>query len=67
MSDPSQPLVRIIDVHKKYGAREVLKGIDLQVCADQVVCLLGPSGGGKSTLLRCINHLERAGQEVRSG
>lgn len=59
MSDPSQPLVRIIDVHKKYGAREVLKGIDLQVCASQVVCLLGPSGGGKSTLLRCINHLER--------
>lgn len=59
MSDPAQPLVHILDVHKKYGPREVLKGIDMEVQAGQVVCLLGPSGGGKSTLLRCVNHLER--------
>jgi polar amino acid transport system ATP-binding protein len=61
--DPTPPpLVRIIDVHKRFGRREVLKGIDLDVHTGQVVCLLGPSGGGKSTLLRCINHLERIDQ-----
>ncbi len=46
-------------VHKSFGANEVLKGIDFQVATGQVVCLLGPSGSGKSTFLRCINHLEK--------
>ncbi len=46
-------------VHKSFGANEVLKGIDFQVAPGQVVCLLGPSGSGKSTFLRCINHLEK--------
>jgi polar amino acid transport system ATP-binding protein len=46
-------------VHKSFGANEVLKGIDFQVGPGQVVCLLGPSGSGKSTFLRCINHLEK--------
>jgi polar amino acid transport system ATP-binding protein len=46
-------------VHKSFGAVEVLKGIDFQVEPGQVVCLLGPSGSGKSTFLRCINHLEK--------
>ena len=46
-------------VHKWFGATEVLKGIDFQVAPGQVVCLLGPSGSGKSTFLRCINHLEK--------
>ena len=46
-------------VHKSFGANEVLKGIDFQVTPGQVVCLLGPSGSGKSTFLRCINHLEK--------
>ena len=59
MPGTGEPLVRIIDVHKRFGQREVLRGIDLDVRAGQVVCLLGPSGGGKSTLLRCVNHLER--------
>ena len=47
------------DVHKRFGALEVLKGITLQVERGQVACLLGPSGSGKSTFLRCINHLEK--------
>jgi len=46
-------------VHKSFGANEVLKGIDFQVQPGQVVCLLGRSGSGKSTFLRCINHLEK--------
>jgi polar amino acid transport system ATP-binding protein len=46
-------------VHKSFGANEVLKGIDFQVTPGQVICLLGPSGSGKSTFLRCINHLEK--------
>jgi polar amino acid transport system ATP-binding protein len=46
------------DVHKRFGHNEVLKGVDLTVDEHQVVCLIGPSGGGKSTLLRCINALE---------
>jgi len=45
-------------VHKRFGANEVLRGIDLHVDDHQVVCLIGASGSGKSTLLRCINGLE---------
>ncbi|MBU6495510.1 MAG: amino acid ABC transporter ATP-binding protein [Acidobacteria bacterium] len=55
----SSPLVRALNVHKRFGRLEVLKGINLDVEAGQVVCLLGPSGGGKSTFLRCLNHLEK--------
>ena len=58
------PLLRAANVHKRYGGREVLRGIDLQVSTGEVVCLLGPSGGGKSTFLRCINHLERVDEGV---
>ncbi|HWF65529.1 MAG TPA: amino acid ABC transporter ATP-binding protein [Rhizomicrobium sp.] len=51
-------LVEIREVHKRFGAQEVLKGVSLDVEAGEVVCLLGASGSGKTTLLRCINHLE---------
>ena len=47
------------EVHKRFGANEVLKGITLRVRRGEVMCLLGPSGSGKSTFLRCINHLEK--------
>jgi polar amino acid transport system ATP-binding protein len=59
-------LVEIRDVHKRFGAHEVLRGLSLDVEEHQVVCLIGPSGCGKSTLLRCINGLEKIdGGEIR--
>ncbi|MFG6147912.1 amino acid ABC transporter ATP-binding protein [Halobacillus sp. B23F22_1] len=56
-------MIRVRDLHKSFGDNEVLKGIDLEVNAQEVVCVIGPSGSGKSTLLRCLNLLE----EVTSG
>jgi polar amino acid transport system ATP-binding protein len=56
---PAAPMVDADGVRKRFGAVEVLKGIDLHVGRGEVVVLLGPSGSGKSTFLRCINHLER--------
>ncbi len=59
MSGSSQPMVRFHNLRKSYGAVEVLKGIDLEVSPGQVVALIGRSGSGKSTALRCVNGLER--------
>jgi polar amino acid transport system ATP-binding protein len=53
------PLLRVIDLHKSFGANEVLKGIDLDVNPGETITIIGPSGSGKTTLLRCINYLER--------
>ncbi len=53
------PMVKAEQVWKSFGQLDVLKGIDLEVMPQQTFVLLGPSGGGKSTLLRCINHLEK--------
>ncbi|GIG26223.1 amino acid ABC transporter ATP-binding protein [Cellulomonas denverensis] len=52
-------VVSIKDLHKSFGDREVLTGIDLEVQQGEVVCVIGPSGSGKSTLLRCVNLLEQ--------
>jgi polar amino acid transport system ATP-binding protein len=51
-------VVRLEDVHKSFGANEVLRGIDLEVASGEVLTIIGPSGSGKSTLLRCVNLLE---------
>jgi ABC-type polar amino acid transport system ATPase subunit len=51
-------LIEVIDVHKRYGTTDVLRGVSLAVRRGEVSVLLGPSGGGKSTLLRTINALE---------
>jgi polar amino acid transport system ATP-binding protein len=48
-----------VDVHKRFGRLEVLKGVSLGVFCGQTVCIVGPSGSGKTTFLRCINHLEK--------
>lgn len=56
-------LVSLRDVHKSFGNIEVLKGISFDVHRGDVICLIGASGSGKSTVLRCINGLV----EVNSG
>ncbi|MBP2326921.1 polar amino acid transport system ATP-binding protein [Kibdelosporangium banguiense] len=55
----AEPIVRIFDLHKDFGSVSVLKGVDLTVSRGEVLCVLGRSGSGKSTMLRCINHLEK--------
>ena len=49
----------VIDLHKRYGEHEVLKGVSLQANAGDVISIIGSSGSGKSTFLRCINFLEK--------
>jgi polar amino acid transport system ATP-binding protein len=53
------PMVEARAVHKRFGALEVLRGLDLEVRRGEVTVVIGPSGSGKSTLLRCINHLDK--------
>ena len=52
------PSIRAVDLHKRFAALEVLKGVSFDVQRGTVVSVIGASGSGKSTLLRCINHLE---------
>jgi ABC-type polar amino acid transport system ATPase subunit len=53
------PLLRIVDLHKKFGELEVLAGVSIDVKRGEKVSIIGPSGSGKTTLLRCINYLEK--------
>ena len=54
------PVIEIRNLHKAYGALEVIKGVDIAAPAGHVVSLIGSSGSGKSTLLRCANLLEES-------
>ena len=57
------PILQVKGLVKKYGDKNVLNGVDLQVEKGKVIAILGPSGCGKSTFLRCLNGLE----EVQGG
>lgn len=57
---PSKILkLQALNIHKKFGANEVLKGVSLEAHAGDVISIIGSSGSGKSTFLRCINMLEK--------
>ncbi len=58
LADATTHAIDVRQLHKSFGALEVLKGIDFNVDPGEVVCVIGPSGSGKSTLLRCVNRLE---------
>lgn len=62
-------MITVKNLYKNFGKLEVLKGVDCQVAESEVVVVIGPSGGGKSTFLRCINLLERptAGEVIIDG
>ena len=51
-------LIEIRDLHKKYRENVVLNGVDMKIEKGDVIGIIGPSGTGKSTLLRCLNQLE---------
>ena len=65
--------LQALDIHKRFGSHTVLRGVSLQARAGDVISIIGSSGSGKSTFLRCINLLERpdqgrivvAGEELR--
>ncbi|MDN3615635.1 amino acid ABC transporter ATP-binding protein [Vibrio gallaecicus] len=55
-------MIKLKNIHKQFGNTEVLKGIDLEIRQGEIVVVIGSSGTGKSTLLRCVNFLEQANQ-----
>ena len=62
-------MIKVTNLHKKFGKLEVLKGIDIEILKGEVVVVVGPSGSGKSTFLRCLNLLEEptSGQIIFEG
>jgi polar amino acid transport system ATP-binding protein len=67
--DTRTEAIRIEGLRKSFGSLEVLKGVSLRACEGDVIAIIGGSGSGKSTMLRCINFLETpsAGQVVIGG
>ncbi|MBA3038772.1 amino acid ABC transporter ATP-binding protein (plasmid) [Nitratireductor rhodophyticola] len=53
-------MIEVRGLHKSYGTLQVLKGIDLEIARGEVVAVIGRSGSGKTTMLRCLNGLEEA-------
>lgn len=56
--DSRAPMIRVRGLQKYFGPLHVIRGVDLDVMPAEVVVIIGPSGGGKSTFLRCLNFLE---------
>ncbi len=67
--DIAQPILAATGIHKRFGDVEVLKGVSLEAKAGDVISMIGASGSGKSTFLRCLNLLEKpsAGEIVLAG
>lgn len=69
------PLIKVEALEKSFGSLKVLRGIDAEIRQGEVVVVIGPSGGGKSTFLRCLNRLEKPtggrvwfdGEEISTG
>jgi len=62
MTEQNAPLLEVDDIHKHFGGQEVLKGVSVNAKRGDVISILGSSGSGKSTFLRCINYLETPDQ-----
>ena len=54
----SEAILRVSSLHKYFGDHHVLRGVDLEVQRGEMVCMIGSSGSGKSTFLRCLNFME---------
>jgi len=62
MTDNKPLKLQVENIHKRFGSNEVLKGVSLSAHAGDVISIIGSSGSGKSTFLRCINMLEKPHQ-----
>lgn len=59
MDQEKKLMIKVDNLHKYFGALHVIKGISTEIYQKEVVSIMGPSGGGKSTFLRCLNRLEQ--------
>ena len=63
MIDWTKPRLKVVNLRKSYDSKLVLDGVDLEVFPGQIVAIIGSSGSGKSTVLRCVNLIE----EIQDG